>query len=81
MINKNSYELEDKVVLLIGASGLLGQEYSKSLSAADMLQEEGDPPSLEIGTGKTFSILFFTDKDEVIKFQSELTNALDTFDE
>lgn len=34
MINKNSYELEDKVVLLIGASGLLGQEYSKSLSAA-----------------------------------------------
>ena len=54
---------------------------AKSLSAADMLQEEGDPPSLEIGTGKTFSILFFTDKDEVIKFQSELTNALDTFDE
>jgi len=54
---------------------------AKSLEAVLLLQEEGEPPSLEIGTGKTFSILFFADKDEVIKFQSELTNALDTFDE
>ena len=54
---------------------------AKSLDAVLLLQEEGEPPSLEIGTDKTFSILFFADKDEVIKFQSELTNALDTFDE
>jgi len=54
---------------------------AKSLSSAYMLQEEGDPPSLEIGTDKTFSILFFKDKDEVIRFQSELVKAYDSFDD
>ena len=54
---------------------------AKSLNHVELLAEEGEPHSLEIGTDKTFSILFFADKDEVIKFQSELTNALDTFDE
>ena len=54
---------------------------AKSLSSANMLQEEGDPPSLEIGTDKTFTILFFADKDEVIRFQSELMKAYDSFDD
>ena len=46
-----------------------------------MLQEEGDPPSLEIMTDKTFSILFFADKGEVIRFQLELTKARDSIDD
>ena len=54
---------------------------AKSLDAVLMLQEEGDPPSLEIMTDKTFSILFFADKDEVIRFQSELTKAHDSIDD
>ena len=54
---------------------------AKSLDAVLLLQEEGDPPSLEIMTDKTFSILFFADKNEVIRFQSELVNASDTFDD
>ena len=54
---------------------------AKSLDAVLLLQEEGEPPSLEIGTDKTFSILFFADKDEVIRFQSELIKAHDSFDD
>ena len=30
---------------------------------------------------KTFTILFFTDKDEVIRFQSEIMKAYDSFDD
>ena len=54
---------------------------AKSLEAVLLLQEEGEPPSLEIATDKTFSILFFADKDEVIRFQSELVKAYDSFDD
>ena len=54
---------------------------AKSLDAVLMLQEEGDPPSLEIMTDKTFSILFFADKGEVIRFQLELTKARDSIDD
>ena len=58
------------------------EEYeAKSLDSALLVQEEGDPPSLEIMTDKTFSILFFADKDEVIRFQSELVKAYDSFDD
>jgi hypothetical protein len=58
------------------------EEYeAKSLDSALLVQEEGDPPSLEIMTDKTFSILFFADKDEVIRFQSELVKAHDSFDD
>ena len=34
MTSKNLFELKDKVVVLVGASGLLGQQYSESLSEA-----------------------------------------------
>jgi len=54
---------------------------AKSLDAVLLLHGDGDPPSLEISTDKTFSILFFADKDEVIRFQSELVNAHDSFDD
>ena len=54
---------------------------AKSLDGVLLLQEEGEPPSLEIMTNKTFSILFFKDKDEVIRFQSELVKAFDSFDD
>jgi len=46
-----------------------------SLDAVLMYQEDDDPPSLEISTDKTFSILYFADDDEVIRFQSELKKS------
>ena len=54
---------------------------ASSLDSVLMVQEEENPPSLEIMTNKTFTILFFTDKDEVIRFQSELMKAYDSFDD
>jgi len=47
-----------------------------SLDSVLMYQDEG-PPSLEIATDKTFSILFFADDEEVTRFQSELIKACD----
>lgn len=47
-----------------------------SLDSVLMYQDEG-PPSLEIATDKTFSILFFADDAEVIRFQSKLIKACD----
>jgi len=47
-----------------------------SLDSVLMYQEEG-PPSLEIATDKTFSILYFADNNEVTRFQSELIKACD----
>jgi hypothetical protein len=54
---------------------------ASSLDSVLMVQEEENPPSLEIMTNKTFIILFFTDKDEVIRFQSEVMKAYDSFDD
>ena len=47
-----------------------------SLESVFMRQED-EPPSLEILTDKTFSILCFADDDEVVRFQSELIKACD----
>jgi len=49
---------------------------SSSLDSVLMYQEDEDPPSLEISTDKTFSILYFADNDEVSRFQSELKKAV-----
>ena len=58
------------------------EEYeAKSLNSTLLVQEEGDPPSLEIMTDKTFSILFFADKVEVLRFQDLLVKAHDSFDD
>ena len=46
-----------------------------SLDSVLMYHDEEEPPSLEIATDKTFSILYFADNDEVAKFQSELKKA------
>jgi len=43
--------------------------YSVSMDADD------DAPLLEIATDKTFSILYFADDDEAVRFQSELIKA------
>jgi hypothetical protein len=45
--------------------------YAVSMDAND------DAPLLEIATDKTFSILYFDNDDEVLRFQSELIKACD----
>jgi len=50
---------------------------SLSLDSVLMHQEDKEPPSLEIATDKTFSILYFADDDEVVRFQSELRKSCD----
>jgi len=53
---------------------------TKSLIAVYVTREEDDTHSVDIATDKTFTVLPFADKDEVIKFQSALTKAYYAFD-
>ena len=53
---------------------------AKSLIAVYVTREEDDTHSVDIATDKTFTVLPFADKDEVIEFQSALTKAYYAFD-